>query len=726
MILQLEENLNRIGTVMKNLFLVVLTICLGSAAWSETVNNLSVKPFVVKADENWLPFYYDRKTQKGSILDFSFLLDAPAGKYGFLRSSSSGEFEFEKRRGVPVRFFGGNICFGANFLKKEICDEFGDMLSFMGYNLLRLHHFDGVLAKLHNGKSSEFDPRLLNQLDYLVYAMKKRGIYITLDLYSSRTVGPGEIKEFPDREVGPGAFKALVFISPSAMENWKNFSEKLLNHVNPYTGLAWKNDPAIVTMCLINEDVIFFCANQDREVKALYEKKFREYTKKNGIIVTAENRSLLWDRFLSEIYLRGYREMKNFMRKLGVKALLTDQNMWSRLPLALIRHSYDFVDNHAYWQHPEFPGKPWQLPMKTGNRSAVSAHVGFLSFFSRLYGKPFTVTEWDFVRPNYSVEGAWIMGAYASLQNWNGICRFALSHSAARIEREVRPTEIFDLLDDPQRQLSERAAALFYLRGDVHKAINAYSIVLPFNYLDRPDAYTGYPNISQLGLISRVGISIADGKRTPAWPVGLKAVFAPRGMTISAEATQLTFPDTPSLNELAQMGLLEKSCIGGTLGSFTSDTGEITINSRQETLQICTSFSEGFVLSEKSVLHGNFASVENKIGRGSFLFASMDGKPLIESERVLIMHLTETRNSGMRFRDETCEIIEDWGNLPYLAARGSAVITLKCNPALRLFRCNTDGRRMGEITVSRTQNGIYFNCENFIEKNPVFIYELTK
>ena len=47
----------------------------------------------------------------------------------------------------------------------------------------------------------------------------------------------------------------------------KEYADKLLNHVNPYTGLAYKEDPAIMTIELANEDSAFFDNNRIRHYK---------------------------------------------------------------------------------------------------------------------------------------------------------------------------------------------------------------------------------------------------------------------------------------------------------------------------------------------------------------------------------------------------------------------------------------------------------------------------
>lgn len=688
-------------------------------------------PVIMRANHDWKPLENDKMIRSGSILDFSDLLDAPAGKYGFIRSVN-GQFEFEKRPGKPARFFGGNIAFGVNFMKNESCDKLGDLMAGMGYNFLRLHHFDNVLSKIEGKKSTDLAPKPMDRMDYMVYAMKKRGIYITLDLYIIRKLAKGEVEELPDIAPGSDVFKALPFVSESAMRSWERFSANLLNHVNPYTGLAWKDDPAIVTISLINEDTIFSEVNKHPQVRELYEKKFNEYVKTNRIAITDTNRNRQWKIFLSETYLRGYQRMTAFLRDLGVRALLTDQNMWSTIPMSLMRNSYDFVDNHFYWQHPVFLGKGWRLPMLIGNRSAIDACGGELAamFPSRLFGKPFTVSEWDFCNPSeYVCEGALLVGAYASLQNWNGLCHFTLSHSALRVVEKNSKLVLFDLVNDPLRTLAERSAALFFLRGDVKPATEAYPFLITPDYLKEdglPDLHPGV--LARLGLIGQVGTMVIPKGKVPILPTGTRAVIGLEKYWKNVQFNKKFFFATDTdrtLNELVRHGAVPAGQINLEKGIYNSGTGELSLNRRENTFKAATSRSEGFILPEGKKLSGNYATVENKLSYGVFLVAARDARPLAESRRVLILHLTDSKNSMSRYETSDFTHLQDWGRLPVLLKRGEATITLKAPIGLKLYACRMNGERIGEIPFKRTGKSIRFDAKNLAGKEPVLVYELA-
>ena len=196
---------------------------LGATVSNRTPDNQSqLEKLVMKPNNAWTEFAFDLPTQPGSAADLSFLADAPAGKYGFLKVRGD-EFEFEKRPGIPVRFWGTNLCIDALFQPETETAGMLDELKSMGYNSIRLHHFDQMLAR---------EPERMRNLDFLFAEAKKRGIYLTLDLFTTR---------YPNRLAGfdkltPNEYKLLCYFNEEAYRDLLAFAKQLLGHVNPYTG----------------------------------------------------------------------------------------------------------------------------------------------------------------------------------------------------------------------------------------------------------------------------------------------------------------------------------------------------------------------------------------------------------------------------------------------------------------------------------------------------------
>ena len=90
-------------------------------------NSNSTSPTVITAGEDWIPLKAELDILPGSALDFSHmgLADAPAGKHGRVLARADGQFAFEDSPAVARRFYGVNLCFGAQYLPKDEADKFG-------------------------------------------------------------------------------------------------------------------------------------------------------------------------------------------------------------------------------------------------------------------------------------------------------------------------------------------------------------------------------------------------------------------------------------------------------------------------------------------------------------------------------------------------------------------------------------------------------------------------
>ncbi|MBP5232141.1 MAG: hypothetical protein J6333_01910 [Planctomycetes bacterium] len=687
--------------------------------------------FKTHANADWLVIHNDKNVEPGSVLDLSSLMDAPAGKHGFV-VSRNGRFEFAGRPGVPARFWGGNLAFEANFLEKPEADHFAETLARMGYNIVRLHHFDHIITVKKDKTSTSLNAAKMDQLDYLAAALLKRGIYLTIDLFIFRQLDMGEIEEFPERAMHLGNFKEMPFISESAMKSWMDFSRNFLEHVNPYTKRAWKDEPGLAFISLINEDAILGIAQRNDYTRALYEKKFAAYVQEKGIALTPANRKSHWERFLLDTYRVGYNRMAKFLRQLGVKALLSDQNHWNNsLPLMLTRTDYDYVDTHFYWQHPDFLGPNWQLPARVGNRSAVDAFGGALAemFGCRIFGKPFTVTEWDYVNFGSAVaEGSLMTGAYAALQSWDALCRFNIAGSREEIVNNETPIGFFDIINDPVRALSERAGAVAFLRGDVAPAKEHYAIVLPTNHMER-DHYLGLmPRVAdRLGLVGKVGTVIAAPGSQLNLPANTRAVLSVETDWDAAKCGNLpTFKITSnaqSLDFLNHTAVFPKGCVDLQNQRFVSSTGELTMDKARGVFTAVTPRSEGIILPAGQKAAGKFIQAENGKAFSTLFAAAMDGQSLGASRRILLLHLTESKNSEQTFGASDYSLIKSWGQLPVLLKRGTVKVRIHAGKGgeWKLYHCRMTGRREGEIPLTR--DGEWLQAEL---ATPAMVYELTR
>ncbi len=684
-----------------------------------SINKIKGK-FITQSKE-YFPFEPPRSVVKSSPLDFSWLLDAPAGKYGFAKARG-GEIYFENRPDKPVRFYGNNLCFTANYPDKENADKLADAFAAAGYNIMRIHHYDEPIIDKSSPGRLGFDP---DKLDKLVAAMKKRGIYITTDLYVSRVLADDAVEKDIGWDKSMTANKAAFFVSRKAVENWQTFSKTLLNHVNPYTGLAWKDDPAIVSISLVNENTIFGSSNA---MFSHFEKLFNKWLEAKSITANDKDRSFLRKIFLSEVYGNFYKEQKAFLDSLGVRAMITDQNFWEGYSVTLMRKNYDIVDTHRYYGHPSFIEKPWSLPAKMKNTSSISEYGGCISLSDcQIAGKPFSITEWNYVNNNdHCAEGAFLVGAYGSLHRWDMLCRFAYAHATVNFADPVWTTTYFDA--NIVSLFSDRAGALFYLREDVKPSDITITSFLPEDYLTRPDSEKN----SQSPLLRRIGLYAATEVEINPTPSGFK-IPQNSPFAVAAEKAvieQNKFEKPVILDSRANLPELSK-LTGGKLDveneRYESSTSEMVLDKKNETWQLVTPRSEAFIGPKGKSFKGNFSEIRNSRGWSATLVSSIDNNPLKDSSKILILHLSDIKNTNMRFDDPEMTILRDNGTKPLLARKTDIIVKFK-NPmeGWKLYALNNDGTRGDEIEMDRTAEMASVRLSTVKGRTVIFAYELVK
>ncbi len=197
-------------------------------------------------------------------LDFSHLLDAPAGKHGFV-SARRGHLYFED--GTRARFIGFNIAARSNMPDHETAERIAARFASMGVNIIRLHAADNVitdgptdwscsreapLLDYESGTSRKFHQEGLDRFDYLFAKLKERGIYLHIDTLVARSFLPGDGLDY--HGTFPATAKCYPTMNERLIELEQEFDREFLCHKNPYTGLRLIDDPAVVTIQISNEE----------------------------------------------------------------------------------------------------------------------------------------------------------------------------------------------------------------------------------------------------------------------------------------------------------------------------------------------------------------------------------------------------------------------------------------------------------------------------------------
>ncbi len=694
-------------------------------------------PVYILPGRDWQAVGDGKEVVPGSAMDFSPRLDAPAGKYGPV-VIRNGKLVFRDRPEEPVRFYGTNLCGSSQYHSKEWAEKLADRMAAFGFNAVRLHHHDGGLSMRTPRSTTGLNPEKLDQLDYLIACFKKRGIYVTTDLYVSRPFAKGEIPEFPDKWLARPSFKALPYLLDSALKNWMEFSRNWLNHVNPYTGIALKEEPALISVSLVNEGNINSTWKGEPFIADYFEQAFKLWKEKNGGKFPAgTGHDVMFSQFLVECNDNGFRKMKEFVRELGLQCPISDQNMQSQPLLSVMRDQYDYVDNHGYWEHPIFPETAWKLPSAHRNQSVLEreAELPASLMSSRIFNKPMMITEFDYSAPNVNrAEGAVVMGSYAALQDWDALFQFAYGHNDYNVtDAERGPSGHFDLSTDVVKALSQKIGLALFLDGGLEPLPEAFAIALTGG--EGLDFSRGYSNqIPRLGLVARIGTVILpegrpDAARLPEKLTGLlNPGFNFPSDTGSIPVFDASNANTGLLDELQNKGVLPRESYDATRRIFRAPGGKVELNAGEQTFRAVTPRCEALILPAGKSGKGAFLEVENQVGRAVFSAISLDRRPLPEAGRTLLLHLTDTQASKTKYHSAAMTQLDAWGTPPYLAARGEAELTLHVAPggSYKLYRLDPSGKRLGETVFRRDGNAIRFPAKVFTDAGSVLAYELVR
>lgn len=178
-------------------------------------------------------------------------------------------------RGKQTRFIGMNITAGGGTPTHEESEKIAARLAHLGVNLVRMHHLDSSMsprgfflgtrvAKCGGGQipistdGLTLDPAQMDKFDYLVSELKKNGIYIDLNLHVGSQYGnyAGIIEGLCDKW-SVKQWKGVDIFYEEFIEKQKRYAELLLNRVNKYTSLAYKDDPAVAWIEINNENGLY-------------------------------------------------------------------------------------------------------------------------------------------------------------------------------------------------------------------------------------------------------------------------------------------------------------------------------------------------------------------------------------------------------------------------------------------------------------------------------------
>lgn len=387
-------------------------------------------------------------------------------------------------------------------------------------------------------------------------------------------------------------------------------------------------------------------------------------------------RGLDWTRFLAGTE-RAYTDgMRDFLKnELGVKANILDtQASYGGIAGAYRESFSDFVDMHAYWQHPHFPGKPWDgnnwrianTPMvaaqDSGNLARLAAY--------RIAGKAYTVSEYDHPAPShYSAEMFPMIASFGAVQDWDGIFQFdwgGTQWAGGRIDG------YFALQQHPGKLAFLPAAALIFRRGDVAPARGTARLDLPAGQVETLAA----ENTSINQAWRDAGVEPLDG-----FTHRLSVRFTPGGEPRA-----------------------EKSESGGSQVAFDADAALYTVDAPAAKAVV------GRCTGKVTKLDG--AAFEVKDNPRHFAVLTLnaaDGEAVSASKRLLLVAAGNVENTGMGWNSEHTSVGRQWGGAPTVCEGIAASVTLATQlKSAKVFVLDGKGSRVGEVPATLADGQLAF------------------
>ncbi len=565
----------------------------------------------------------DQLDWRTSPVDLSFLnaRQKPAGKHGFVQARGE-QLVFEDN--TPVRFWGTNLSAYALFKSpdEEIAQQ-AKRLSALGFNLVRLHHHDSPWVSPNvfgDGTqvrdTQQLDAESMRKLDLWIKALKDEGIYIWLDLHVQRALTAQDgIDDFGELAKGQARvdLKGYAYVNASIQQAMKHFAAQYLGHVNPLTGLAYKDDPAIAAILLTNEnDITQHYGNALLPDKGVprhsqrYMAAAKAFASQHDLPADLTWRA--WQPgpsklFLNDLEQRFNADMIAHLRALGVRVPIATTSTWggnglSALPALTVG---DVIDAHSY-------GASGQLEK---NPLTSDGLIDWLAA-AQVVGKPLTVSEWNaepFPLPDRHSLPLYIAGT-ASHQGWDAMLQYAYSQQA--FNPGWRTADNWHAYNDPALLATMPAAALMYRRGDVQPASTRYV------FAPSPETLYNQDITPRTSALLRTAVGL--GQLQIALPVTpqlpwLKPAATADGATVLHDPAQALLPadatesvsDTGELKRNWQSGLYTidtplTQAATGWLGGRTVTLGDVQVQASTPYASIAVQSLDGVVLGQSRSL----------------------------------------------------------------------------------------------------------------------------
>ncbi len=390
-----------------------------------------------------------------------------------------------------------------------------------------------------------------------------------------------------------------------------------------------------------------------------------------------------------------------------------------------------FFNHPTHWmQRGSIVGASSSIEEKTGYWKEANS--------TKLAGRPFLVGEYNhcFWNP-FRYESGMVFGGYSALQGYGALEVHALP--VLLNETKMEKISCFGVGNSPLLRASQFLMACLFQRGDVKPSPHLLSVMVPNEFLKRGSHAEKAVSASQasLGLLAGYGLVFPErpaAQGTSAHPradlmipiSGSSEIQAQDWFSQFAESGSGIFSLSRIVKEMKRKGILSPQNISDPeKGIFQSDTLELILRAGEKRMSIITPRSEAVCMTAGGVADLKTFAVRRNSVNGCIALCSVDGMPLSQSRRIVILFLTEEANSGMCLAANRATLFSI-GSAPALARTGILELSIRRHGSWKLHALGINGSRREEVALTSSPDGVRVHLDTAaLRYGPTPFFELV-
>lgn len=367
-------------------------------------------------------------------------------------------------------------------------------------------------------------------------------------------------------------------------------------------------------------------------------------------------------------------------------------------PLGLWAQSdMDYIDGHAYWQHPVFPSSPWHPVDWYINQKPMTDYLDQATLFglagrrlgkSATYaGKPFTVSEYNHSAPLDSQASCIpMLTSFAAAQDWDGLWIYNYTHENDAWDNNYLE-RWFDIMHNPAKWGFVRAAASIFRQSGIGPVGNVYS------YFGLTDESNPLPDLVDLHL--KHGRNLF-GVLAENANISREDLLNERIVNTLYETGTIYSPNEP--NQTTLDWLIDG--YGKGIYSAVANKARVYVGHQDK---FYSASNGGVEINEPDFVSLTITSLDS----------DNTTAPLPNGRNILITAVGRCENTGMIFTPDRTSVGDDWGYAPVLIEPVSGAIRFPFK-GIKCYALAPDGTI--KCTVPTGAEG----SQTVIEMSPVY------